>query len=156
MPDTIGLGLRMRVYVDRDHAGDSVTRQPITGFIVLLDELLHVKHVTLEAIVFAMNQSVEYVWGICYRICMFGIPLEEPTSVYGNNQSVISKNILPASTLKNKSNPIDFNFVQEGCARDEWREMYVNTHENHTDLLKKPLPSGDKRWRFVRRFLYLV
>ena len=87
---------------------------------------------------------------------MFGIPLEEPTSVYGNNQSVISKNILPASTLKNKSNPIDFNFVQVGCARDEWREMYVNTHENHTDLLKKPLPSGDKRWRFVRRFLYLV
>ena len=40
----------MRVYVDRDHAGDSVTRQPITGFIVLLDELLHVKQVPLEAI----------------------------------------------------------------------------------------------------------
>ena len=44
--------------------------------------------------------------------------------------------------------------VQEGVVRDEWRTAYVRTIFNPADLLTKPLPSGEKRRRFVRMLLY--
>jgi hypothetical protein len=72
------------------------------------------------------------------------------TSVlFGDNQSVLWNTTIPDSTLKKKSNSIAYHFVREGCARDEWRTTYVNTHENPADLLTKPL-SGEKRATFVR------
>ena len=40
MPEPQGLRLRMILYADSNHAGDSVTQQPKTGFIVLLNEAL--------------------------------------------------------------------------------------------------------------------
>ena len=37
MPESRGLGMTMRVYVDSDHAGDTVTRRSRTGFIIFLN-----------------------------------------------------------------------------------------------------------------------
>ena len=97
-----------------------------------------------------MKQAVEYVRGLRYKLRMLGIPCDEPTFVYGNNKSVLANTSVPASTLKKKMNSLSFHFVREGCARDEWRTTYVNTHMNFADLLTKPLPSGEKRNHFVR------
>ena len=49
-----------------------------------------------------MNQSVEYNWGLGYKIRMFGIVCEDPTFVYGENQYVLSNTTVPSSTLKKK------------------------------------------------------
>ena len=38
MPEPRGLGMTMRVYVDSDHAGDTVTRMSRTGFIIFLTQ----------------------------------------------------------------------------------------------------------------------
>jgi hypothetical protein len=83
---------------------------------------------------------------------MFGIPVTEPAFVFGDNKSVLCNTTMPGSTLKKKSNAIAFHFVREGCAKDEWRTAYVNTHLNPADLMTKPL-SGEKRWGFVRMLL---
>ena len=101
-----------------------------------------------------MNQAVECVQGICYKIRMLGIPCEETTFVYVDNQSVLTNTSVPTSTLKKKSNSIAFRFVQEGCVSDEWRTTYVNTNGKQSYLFTKLLSSGDKRWHFVRIFLY--
>jgi hypothetical protein len=85
---------------------------------------------------------------------MMGIPCDEPTYVYGDNQSVLANTMVPESQLKKKSNSIAYHFVREGCARDEWRTTYINTHENPADLLTKPLSSGEKRDKFVRMILW--
>ncbi len=61
---------------------------------------------------------------------------------------------MPPSTLKKKSNSIAYHFVREGCARDEWRTTYINTHLNPADMLTKPLPLGEKRSKFVRMVLH--
>ena len=80
---------------------------------------------------------------------MFGITFTETTFVHGDNQSVLCNTTAPQSTLKNKSNAIDFHFVREGYARDEWITAYINTHLNVSDLMTKPL-SGIKQWKFVQ------
>ena len=68
---------------------------------------------------------------------MLGIPVEGPTCIYGDIQSVLANTTIPDSTLKNKSQSIAYHFAHEGVARNEWRTSYVNTHDNEADLLRK-------------------
>ena len=83
-----------------------------------------------------------------------GIPCDEPTYVFGDNQSALANTTVPDSQLKKKSNSIAYHLVHDGCARDEWRTTYINTNGNPADLLKKPLSSGEKRDKFVRMLLW--
>ena len=70
---------------------------------------------------------------------MMGIGCYCPAFIYGDNQSVLANTMMPHSMLKNKSKYIAYHFVREGTARDEWRTTYISTHENHYDMLTKPL-----------------
>ena len=163
MPKPLGMEMILTVYVDSDHAGESLTRRSRTGFVVFLNRApiywLSKKQTSCETSTFgsefvAMKQATEYVRGLRYRLRMMGIPVSEPAFVYGDNQSVLANTTAPASMLKKKSNSIAFHFVREGSARDEWRTAYVNTLQNVADLLTKPLPSGDKRNGFIRKLLW--
>ena len=68
---------------------------------------------------------------------MMGIPVEGPTCIYGDNQSVLANTTIPDSTMKKKSQSIAYHFVCEGAARDEWRTSYVNTHEKGSRFVNK-------------------
>ena len=103
-----------------------------------------------------MKVATEYVRDLRFKLRMMGIPVEEPAFVFGDNQSVLANTTNPASTLKKKSNSVAFHHCREGSARDEWRTVYVNTHDNVADLFTKPLPSREKRWRFVRMLLHHI
>lgn len=104
----------------------------------------------------AMKQCTEYIRGLRYKLRMMSIPCEGSAFVYGDNQSVLANTTIPDSTLKKKSQSIAYHFVREGCARNEWRTAYVNTHLNPADLLTKPLPAGEKRTSFVRMILHYI
>ena len=163
MPKPCGPGFTMRVYVDADHAGDLATRKSRTGFVIFLNQAPiywsskrqnSTETSTFGAEFCAMKVATEYVRGLRYKLRMMGIPVHEPAFVFGDNQSVLANTTDPASTLKKKSHSLAFHHVREGCARDEWRTAYVNTHDNVADLFTKPLPSGEKRWKFVRMLLH--
>ena len=49
---------------------------------------------------------------------MAGIPVEDTTYVYGDNQFVLDNTTMTKPTIKNKSNTIKFHFMREGSARD--------------------------------------
>ena len=85
---------------------------------------------------------------------MMGIPVTEHSFVFDNNQSVLANTTDPASIPKKKSHSFVFHHVQEGCAGDKWRTSYVNMHSNVADLFTKPLPSGERRWKFVWMLLH--
>ena len=164
MPTPRGQSMRMRVYVDSDLAGCQVTRRSRTGFVVFLNNApiywFSKKQNSCETSTFgsefmAMKQATEYVRGLRYKLRMMGIRVDEPAFVFGDNQSVLANTTNPASTLKKKSNAIAYHFVREGCARGEWLTTYVNTHLNIADIMTKPLPSGEKRWRFIHSMLHM-
>jgi hypothetical protein len=104
----------------------------------------------------AMKQCCEYLRGLRYKLRMMGIPCEGPAYISGDNQSVLANTTIPNLTLKKKNQSICYHFVQEGVARDEWRSLYVNTHDNTAYLLTKQLPSGEKRKGFVRKLLHHI
>jgi hypothetical protein len=155
MPDPKRKGFTMRVYVDSDHAGDTVTRRSRTGYLVYLNcVLIHwmsKKRTLIETPSFgsefmAMKAATEYVRGLRFKLRMMGIPVECHTHIYGDNQSVLANTTMPHAMA--------FHFVREGTARDEWRTAYINTHDNPSDMLTKVLPSGEKRRKFCRLVLY--
>ena len=66
-----------------------------------------------------MKQATEYVKGFRYKFRMMGIPVEDPTFIFGDNQSVLANTTMPESMLKKKTQIIVYHFVREVCARDE-------------------------------------
>lgn len=91
-----------------------------------------------------------------YKLRMMGIPVEGPTYVFGDNQSVLCNTSMPHSSLKKKSSSIAFHYVREGVAKDKWRTAYLNTHDNPSDMLTKSLPGGEKRTKFISMLLHYV
>ena len=87
---------------------------------------------------------------------MMGIICEEPAFVYVDNKSVLYNTTVTDYTSNKNINNLYYHFVCEGCAQDELRMAYVNKNSNLADLLTKPLPSGEKKRGFERRFVYLI
>ena len=50
-----------------------------------------------------MNEYVEYVRGLQYKLQMMGTPCEDPAFVYGDNKSVLANASMPGSTIKKKN-----------------------------------------------------
>ena len=142
MPEPRGMGTIV-AKVDADHASDTVTRRSRTGILVYLNcSLIHwwsKKQASIESSSFgaefiAMKQCCEYLGGLRYKLCMMGILCDQPSHIYGDNQSVLANMTMPDSTLKKKSQSIAYHFVREGSTCREWRMAYMNTHDNEADL----------------------
>ena len=76
MPKPRGRGMDMRVYVDSDHAGDTVTRRSRTGFVVFLNgapiywnskKQTSCRTSSFGSEFCAMKQATDYVKGFCYK-----------------------------------------------------------------------------------------
>merc|ERR1712115_148961 len=147
----------MGMLVDSDHAGDQVTRRSRTGFLVFLNNALiywtSKKQTTTETSSFgsefmALKTGTEYLRGLRYKLRAMGIPVTKPVFIYGDNKSVLHNTAGPDSQLKKKSNSVAYHHCREGVALDEWRTCYLNTDENMSDMMTKPLPPGQKRDKF--------
>ena len=163
IPEGRGFGFRIIVYVDSDHAGDSITRRSRTGFIVFLNNApifwTSKKQGGIETSSFAsefiaMKTCCEYVRGLRYKLRMMGIPCDFPAYVFGDNKSVLVNSSKPFSVLKKKSSSIAYHYVREGTSRDEWRTAYIKTDDNMADMLTKPLPGGVKRTKHTGMVLH--
>ena len=139
-PPPRGKAVQINCFVDSDHAGDSTTRRSRTGFIIMLNNApiywFSKKQTSVETSSFgsefiAMKTCCEYIRGLRYKLRMMGIPVDFPTYVFGDNQSVLSNTLKPHSSLKKKSSSIAFHFTREGVAKDEWRVTYISTHDKN-------------------------
>jgi len=161
-PEPRGKEVDLRLYVDSDHAGDKLTRRSRTGFFIYLNSALVAwlsrKQATIETSVLgaefvAMKQAVEAARGLRYKLRMMGVPIAGPTSVYGDNMSVIHNTQKPESTLKKKSNAICYHAVRESVAMGESRTAHVATKENPADIATK-ITAGATRKHLVSMLLH--
>ena len=87
---------------------------------------------------------------------MMGIPIDLPTYIFGDNQSVLVNTSKANSTLKNKLTSIASHYVREGTDKYEWRTAYINTHSNYSDMLTKSLPGGQKSSNILSFLLHYI
>ena len=119
-PRSRGIGFTMRAFFDSDHAGNTTTRRSRTGFLIFLNCVpiywFSKNQTSIETSSFgsefvAIKRCCEYFYGLRYKLRMMVIPVEMPTFVFGDNQSVLANMLMPHSTLKKKSSSISFHFV---------------------------------------------
>jgi hypothetical protein len=157
MPKPLGKHVLMSCFVDADHAGDKVTRRSYTGIIILLNNApimwICKRQNTVETSTFgsefiALKAATEHIEGLRYKLRMFGVPLEGPTTILCDNNSVVLSSSIPESRLKKKHNSVAFHKVREAVAAGITRITHVISKENIADLFTKSLTS-------VKRFFLL-
>ena len=101
--------------------------QSQTGILIFLNKSLIVwfskRQNTVETSTFgsefvAMCVATEMIEGLRYKLRMFGIPIDGPTDVLCDNQSVVTNSSVPESTLSKKHNSICYHQVREACAAE--------------------------------------
>jgi hypothetical protein len=71
---------------------------------------------------------------------MLGMPVSEPTTMYGDNMSVVLNTTVPSSQLKKKHNAIAYHHVREAIAEKIVELHHIPSTDNIADVLTKPLP----------------
>jgi hypothetical protein len=84
---------------------------------------------------------------------MFGVPIDGPTDVLCDNQSVVTNTSVPESTLAKKHNAICYHRVREAVAAGTIRVGKEPTDTNLADLFSKPLPTL-RRHYLLQHILY--
>ncbi len=104
--------MQINGFVDADHAGNKVTRWSHTGILLYLNcapiiwfskVQSTVKTSTFGSEFVAMRICTEMIEALRYKLRMFGIPIDGPANVFGDNKSVITNATIPTSTLKKRS-----------------------------------------------------
>jgi hypothetical protein len=83
---------------------------------------------------------VELTEALCYKLRMFGIPLDGPTNVFCDNELVTKNVTIPESMLKKKHNSIAYHWTREAVAAGMIRVSKEDGTTNLADVLTKLLP----------------
>ncbi len=150
VPKSKGKGIKITCYVDADHAHDKLTRRSVTGIIVLVNNTpikwISKRQKTVESSTYgsemvASRIATELVIAMRYNFRMLGVPVEGPTLMLGDNQSVIISTTMASSALNKKHNAIAYHRVREAIAAKILCFYHVSTHDNLADIMTKPLPA---------------
>ena len=150
---------------DADHAGDRKTRRSCIGYMIFLNNALIIwfskKQACVETSVFgsefcAMKQGMERLAALRYKLRMMGIPVEDPSFVYGDNLSVIRNTSRPESMLKKKSNSVAYHYCREQVAMGAALTAHISSGENVSDLCTKVIGAGMKRRYLVSKVLHHI
>ena len=149
MPKPRGHAMSTHCFVDANHAGNKVTRRSQTGILIFCNMAPIVWHAkrqnTVETSTFgseftALKNAVELVEALRYKLRMFGIPIEGPTNVFCDNESVYKNVSTPESVLKKKHHSIAYHRCREAVAAGTLRIAKEPTATNLADLFTKLLP----------------
>jgi hypothetical protein len=147
-PEPRGNAVVMSCFVDANHAGDKITRRSHTGIILFVNRAPIIwyskQQNTVETSTFgsefvAARIAVELIESLRYKLRMFGVPIDGPTNVYCDNDSVCTNSTKPESTLKKKHNAIAYHRVREAVAAGTIRIAWEPTDTNIADMLTKCL-----------------
>ena len=145
---TFGSELETSIFFDADQAHNQKTRRSISGIVqfvgctpVLWSSCRQgcIATSTYCAEFVAMRQAVEEAISLCYMLCCLGIPITNPTNLYGDNFRTIQSASIPDSELKKKHVAISNHFVRESIAAKIVNTILVPTHTNFADVRMKAL-----------------
>ena len=97
--------------------------------------------------------GTEQVMGLRYKLRCFGAPLDGPTWVFGDNESVIKNSTIPQSVLKKRHSALVYHRDCEACAAGVIYFIHIPGIINVADVLTKFLPWSTLK-ELVRSILF--
>jgi hypothetical protein len=164
MPTPFGRKARITVYVDADHAHDTVTRRSVTAILIFINNTpmrwyskrQHtVETATYGAELVAARIATDMIIEIRYVLRMLGVPIDGPALMLGDNNSVVLNTSVPSSILKKKHHACAYHRVQEAIVGGITNFVHIPGTSNYADVLSKPLPN-ESFHRLVKPLLFRV
>ena len=100
-----------------------------------------------------MRQAIDLVKSLRYKLRMFGIPVDGPTDVFCDNESVFKNVSKPESVLSKKQHSISYHSAREAVASNVVRVAKEGTATNLADLRTK-LMNEPKREGLMGKFMF--
>jgi hypothetical protein len=147
-PTPLGQEIPITIFFDSDHAHDKVTGRSISGIIVMVGRTPiiwksrrqgAVQTSTYGAEFCAMRMATEEAISIRYMLQSLGIPITQPTKLFGDNLGVIQSASTPEATLKKKHVALSYHCVREAIAAKITAPFKLEGKDNFADVLTKPL-----------------
>ena len=88
-----------------------------------------------------------------YQLRMFGVPIDGPSWLFGDNRSVITSSTIPHSQLLKCWNALSYHRVREAVAACVVRFHYLDRKQNSADVMTKALDHADM-WPHVDTLLF--
>jgi len=101
----------------------------------------------------AMRIGTEQIIELRYMLRMLGVPIQGPSWIFGDNQSVVISSTLPSSTLKKRWNALSYHRVREAVAAGIINVIHMPGVDNPADVLTKFLPRRIL-YRLVKEFIF--
>ena len=96
---------------------------------------------------------MEIIKALCYKLRIFGIPINSPVNVYYDNEAVYKNTVTPESTLKKKHHLIAYHRCREAVVTSMIRVAKQGIEKNLADLFTKIL-TATRRAFLLERFTY--
>ena len=146
MPEPLGKSVRIRTYVDANHAGNLANRRSHTGIIIYVNNApimwYSKRQNTVESSSFgsefvALRIATELNEALRYKLRTFGVPIDGASEVFCDNKSVVTNSSVPASVLSKRHNAICYHRVREAQAAGIIRVGWIEGKHNIADLFTK-------------------
>ena len=124
-PTPRGRSVQTNAHIDTDHAGNKVTRKSQTGILIFCNMAPVIwyskRQNTVVTLTFgseyiALRTGTEMIIALRYKLRMMGVPLDGPTNVFCDNESVVKSSVNPETTLKKKHVSIAFHKCRDSFA----------------------------------------
>jgi len=143
-----GKPVRTTTFVDANLLHDVSTGKSVTGILHLLNQTPldwfskrqgQVETATYGSEFVAARTATEQITDLRYTLRMFGVPLDGPSWMFGDNQSVITSSTIPHSTLSKRWNALSYHRVREAVAAGYVLFHFISSKHNPADIMTKPL-----------------
>ena len=162
MPTPKGRLIRLTTFVDANLMHDLVTGHSSSGILHFLNQTpidwftkrqKQVETATYGSEFMAACQAIEQIMDLCYALRMFGVPLDGPSWLFGDNRSVVTSSTLPHSTLGKCWNALSYHHCHEAVAAGLVCFENIPSKQNTADYLTKNLPHHEA-WSHLMSLLF--
>ena len=160
-PTPRGKAIQINAFVNVDHAGNKMTRQSHTGFIIFMNmapgywyskRQNSVETSTYSSEMVALRIVAEKIIDLRYKLHMFGIPVDDYANIFCDNETVHKSTSIADSTLKKKHNSVAYHKIRECTVAGILVVHKEDTGSNLADILTKSL-SPNKRKYLIERIM---
>ena len=161
-PIPAGKSVETTAWMDADHAGDRLTRRSHSGVIVFLCSAPIIwyskKQATIESSTFGSEMvchrtGLGIVKDLRYKLRMMGVPIDGPTTVFGDNKTAVNGISIPEAKLAKKHLGICYHATREASAAGIWEVGFTQGKHNIANCLTKIL-SGTMKDKECDKFMY--
>lgn len=161
-PMPAGKTVETTAWMDADHAGDRLTRRSHSGVLVFLCSAPIIwyskKQATIESSTFGSEMvchrtGLGIVKDLRYKLRMMGVPIDGPTTVFGDNKTAVNGISIPEAKLAKKHLGICYHATREASAAGIWEVGFTQGKHNIANCLTKIL-SGTMKDKECDKFMY--